>query len=209
MTTSILALVSGIAAILASRRSKNLAFYITKPLTTSLILLPVLALLFTRPDLYTALILAGLAFALAGDILLMLPERYFPLGIGSFALTHLLYFAAFVLATGLALGNPSALVLFAYAALMLRYLWPGVRASLRPAVAIYVLLITGMTVQAIGSALSLELFVLAALGSLFFLASDSILAVDRFRTPFAAARPLVLSTYWLGQWLIALSARAV
>ena len=49
---------------------------------------------------------------------------------------------------------------------------------------------------------------LAALGALFFAASDSALALNRFRAPFPAAQAVVLPTYYLGQWLIALSVRA-
>ncbi len=187
---------------------RPLVFYITKPLTTTLILLPVLALLPESASAYVALIGAGLVFALVGDILLMLSEQRFVLGIASFALTHLLYLAAFAAAAGLALINPSTIPLALFAILMTRFLWPGLRDSLRIPVLIYVVLISLMTVQAIGAAIELETTAtaLAAAGAVLFLASDSMLAVDRFRIPFAAARGLVLSTYWLGQWLIASSA---
>ena len=62
---------------------------------------------------------------------------------------------------------------------------------------------------AIGGAVESESasLAIAAAGAVLFLASDSMLAIDRFRLPFKAAQALVLSTYWLGQWLIALSAR--
>jgi len=38
-----------------------------------------------------------------------------------------------------------------------------------------------------------------------FLASDSVLAVDRFVKPFRAAQAVILSTYFAAQALIALS----
>ncbi|MBS1215185.1 MAG: YhhN family, partial [Proteobacteria bacterium] len=38
-----------------------------------------------------------------------------------------------------------------------------------------------------------------------FLASDAILALNRFGKPFRAGRALNLATYFAGQWLIALS----
>ena len=84
-------------------------FYISKPLTTTLILLPVLVLASNSTSAYAPLIAAGLAFALLGDILLMLPEERFVMGIGSFAATHALYLAAFISAAGLALINPSTI----------------------------------------------------------------------------------------------------
>jgi uncharacterized membrane protein YhhN len=45
----------------------------------------------------------------------------------------------------------------------------------------------------------------AALGALLFVASDSLLAFNRFVGKFAAASALVLGTYYAAQWLIALS----
>ena len=46
---------------------------------------------------------------------------------------------------------------------------------------------------------------LALVGALFFVVSDSALAMNRFRKPFRSAQALVLSTYYTAQWLIALS----
>ncbi|MFV1859878.1 MAG: lysoplasmalogenase [Anaerolineales bacterium] len=207
---AVLTFASATTAILSSYFvRKPIVFYITKPLTTTLILVPVLTLMPDSGGAYIPLIAGGLAFALLGDILLMLPEERFVLGIASFAATHVLYLAAFIVAAGIALINPSAIALIIFATLMARFLWSGVRKSLQIPILAYVVLITVMTAQAIGAALASEStgLAIAAAGAVLFLASDSILAVDRFRMPFPAARALVLSTYWLGQWLIALSTR--
>ena len=184
-------------------------FYTSKPLTTTLILLPVLVLASNSTSAYAPLIAAGLAFALLGDILLMLPEERFVMGIGSFAATHALYLAAFISAAGLALINPSTIPLILFSVIMTRFLWAGLRKSLQIPVLAYIVLITIMTAQAIGGAVESEgaSLAIAAAGAVLFLASDSMLAIDRFRLPFKAAQASVLSTYWLGQWLIALSAR--
>jgi len=184
-------------------------FYISKPLTTALILVPVLALIPDSEGAYIPLIAGGLVFALLGDVLLMLPEERFILGIGSFAATHALYLAAFISVAGIALVNPSTIPLILFAFIMTRFLWSGLRKSLQVPILAYVILITVMTAQAIGAAVQQEGagLAIAAAGAILFLASDSMLAIDRFRVPFKAAQALVLSTYWLGQWLIALSAR--
>ena len=184
-------------------------FYISKPLTTALILVSVLILIPESKSAYVPLIAGGLAFALIGDILLMLPENRFVLGIGSFAATHALYLAAFISAAGLALINPSTIPLILFSGLMTRFLWSGLRKSLQIPVFAYIVLITIMTAQAIGAAVQLEGggTAIAAAGAVLFFASDSMLAIDRFRVPFNAAQGLVLATYWLGQWLIALSTR--
>jgi len=44
-------------------------------------------------------------------------------------------------------------------------------------------------------------------GAVLFLISDGILAVNRFLRPFRAAQAIILSTYFVAQWLIALSVR--
>ena len=184
-------------------------FYISKPLTTTLILMPVLILTTDSTSAYIPLIAGGLAFALIGDILLMLPESRFVLGIGSFAAMHALYLAAFISAAGLVLVNPSTIPLLLFTVIMTRFLWPGLRKSLQIPVLAYVVLITIMTIQAIGAAVQSEGtgLAIAAAGAILFLVSDSMLAINRFRVPFRSAQAMVLSTYWLGQWLIALSTR--
>jgi uncharacterized membrane protein YhhN len=50
---------------------------------------------------------------------------------------------------------------------------------------------------------------LAAAGAVIFMASDSALALNRFRAKFASAELLILSTYWLALWLMALSVAPV
>jgi uncharacterized membrane protein YhhN len=46
---------------------------------------------------------------------------------------------------------------------------------------------------------------LAFLGAVLFLVSDSALAVNRFRGHYKSAPALILSTYFAAQWLIARS----
>ncbi len=46
---------------------------------------------------------------------------------------------------------------------------------------------------------------LACAGAVLFVVSDSVLAVNRFRRPFAAAQAVVLGTHFSAQYLIALS----
>ena len=55
--------------------------------------------------------------------------------------------------------------------------------------------------HALGSGIALA----AAIGAGFFVVSDSVLALDRFRQRFRAARAVTLATYWTAQLLIALS----
>jgi uncharacterized membrane protein YhhN len=137
----------------------------------------------------------------------MLPSEYFLAGVGSFAVTHALYLTAFVGLAGWALVNPATTLVILVALILGRWLWPGIRRSLRIPMAIYIVLISTMLAQILGAASdeASPRILLAAVGAGLFFVSDALLAIDRFRAPFRASGAAVLSTYWLAQWLIALS----
>ncbi len=209
MHVTVLSILAAITAVLAMRgeySSGRSQVYLFKPLTTLLIML--LALLSpTRPETpaYKWLIVAGLILCLAGDIFLMLPPRYFIAGLGSFLVGHWFYIAAFAAA-----GTQftwSLLPLLIYGGIIYALLHPHLGKMRGPVVAymLFILLMAwlalGRTARS-GGTLSVPL---AAAGALLFVLSDSLLALDRFRQKFRAARLLVLSTYWAAQWLIALS----
>jgi uncharacterized membrane protein YhhN len=205
---SLAALAGGVGAILSAYRAKaHLPFYILKPLTTLLIFVVVAVSAGGSVIGRGGLVAVALMFSLAGDILLMLPPRYFAGGILCFAVTHILYFLAFISVSGIALVHPGTPLLSLIAIALVALIWRGVPPSLRIPVALYTFLITVMVVQALGSASARgsPAMMVAAAGALLFYASDAMLAIDRFRSPFVAARAVVLSAYWLGQWLIAVS----
>jgi uncharacterized membrane protein YhhN len=181
--------------------------YICKPLTTILILaIALLAGSFLR-ETYARAIVAGLLFSLMGDIWLVLPQDRFLYGLASFLVAQLCYafaFAAGALAPGFA-GAALALALVGF--VMLRYLWRGIPASMRPAVIVYVAAILAMAALAVGRALGnpMTLPILAAVGAVLFVSSDATLAINRFRRPFRLAQAVVWVTYFSAQLLIAVS----
>jgi uncharacterized membrane protein YhhN len=180
--------------------------YCFKPLTTALIL--ALALMQTpvvSPS-YRYLVALGLLCSLAGDVFLMLPHDRFVLGLVSFLVAHLVYIAAFATRAGYQL-DWFALVPYAlFGAVMLARLWPHL-SRLRLPVLIYmaVILIMGWQAFAVWRVQPSTSTLAAAVGAALFVLSDSLLAFDRFRRSFRAARGAVLGTYYLAQTLIALS----
>lgn len=181
--------------------------YIFKPLTTILILLTALWPQTFLLERYAGAIALGLLFSLAGDIWLMLPGEHFLAGLVSFLLAHLCYVLAFV-TEDTPLGLFEALVpLTLIGTILLGYLWPVLPAKVKEPVMVYVAVIVAMTALAISRAVTLSASsaMLAAVGAGLFMASDAMLVIDRFRQPFRWARAAVLGTYFLGQWLIALS----
>lgn len=189
----------------------RLLVYVFKPLTTLLLLAIALAPSAASGSRYAVAVALGIALSLAGDVFLMLPKDRFREGLASFLAAHLCYIAAFTAGTGLLVAPVAAAGFGALGLLLLRALWPGVPPRLRLAVALYVLVILAMAVQATGRAVERHDLssLLAASGATLFVASDALLAWDRFRAPFRASRAVVLSTYYLAQALIAVSVQAV
>jgi uncharacterized membrane protein YhhN len=204
---SFAALLTGFLHIRAEYRGPQRQIYLFKPLTTSLIILLALLSPSATSPIYKWLIVLGLLCSLAGDIFLMLPQNRFLPGLISFLFAHLWYIAAFSLDTTRWLTHWGLLPLIAYGLVMVTLLVPHVKPKLRLPVLIYVLVILIMAWRAVEqwTQLGSRNSALALAGALLFVLSDSALALNRFRKPFRSAQAIILSSYYLAQWLIALS----
>lgn len=209
-----LAAVAVLVAVLAIRAHyledrQRWQVYAFKPLATLLILALALSLSPARPD-YQWAIAAGLVLSTAGDVFLMLPRDRFVAGLASFLLAHLCYLRAFSIEVPFGAGLLLWLPFFAAGGMVVALVWPGLKPALRGPVVVYVIVIAAMAGQATGrwyasgSAVALA----AAVGAGLFVVSDAVLAIDRFRWPFRAARAVTLTTYWAAQLLIAISVSA-
>ncbi len=179
---------------------------IFKPLTTILILVVALLPGTLRTDPYARAIVAGMVFSLVGDVLLQLPGRFLH-GLGAFLLAQIAYIIAFHAGAQARDFGAVVVAVAVVAAGMLWYLWPALDRPLRAPVALYVIMIEGMTALAIGRLLGQPSTptLLAAGGAILFMCSDAMLAINRFRRPFRLAELGVLATYYAAQLLIALS----
>ena len=207
---TVLAMCSGTLHIHAEYRGPRNQVYLFKPLTTILILLIAVQAITPEPALYKHAIIAGLVFSLAGDIFLMLPSDQFIAGLVSFLVGHLFYIRAFTSGTGFGFNWWLLPPFVVFGVVIFRILSPHLGKMKAPVIA-YMAVILVMAWQAwerlaqtgqIGS-------VLASIGAVFFVVSDSALALDRFRGRFGSARAVALSTYYAAQWLIALSVTGV
>ncbi|MBN1681323.1 MAG: lysoplasmalogenase [Anaerolineae bacterium] len=208
LTISLVVLVILCAAltIAASYRDSQRQEYIFKPLTTTLIIL--IALSDTDPisTTYHVLIVAGLVASLAGDVFLMLPPDYFVRGLISFLFAHIFYIIAFTVEGDGTAPFWTIIPFVVYGVIILWRLWPDI-GSLKIPVMVYITAILIMAWQAANRWLETEQngSLLALAGAYLFVASDSVLAVERFKHPFRSARFWVLSSYFAAQTLIALS----
>lgn len=184
--------------------------YLCKPAATGLIIAYALRARDAVEPRYRRWILAGLGFSLAGDICLMLPVDAFVAGLVAFLFAHLCYIAALWRgARGPALGI-CTLAMAAFAALNVAGLWPHLPAALRGAVIAYTCVLAAMAALALARAVAAPAAEAryarrAACGALLFVASDSILAWDRFAGHWPWAIVCVLATYYAAQWCIARS----
>jgi uncharacterized membrane protein YhhN len=161
-------------------------------------------------DSYRRLVAAGLLFSMAGDVFLLSRTR-FREGVASFVLGHVFHMLAFTTASAFVPSWSAALVLVIFAAGMLGVLWAHVHKD-RAAIACYVAMISVMAWTALGRAGAPGTpdpsGMLAGAGALLFMVSDSILAIDRFVTPWRTAHAAVMATYYPAQLLIAASVAA-
>ncbi len=154
----------------------------------------------------TAMVI-GLLFSLAGDVFLMLDERWFVAGLGSFLVGHLAYVVGLQLApTSLALTLVGLAVVGVAVATVGRRVVQGVAAGDKrdmvvPVIA-YLVVISAMVVSAFGTA-----EITAVVGAGLFYASDATLAWNRFLEQRRFGAITVMVTYHLGQaglvaWLV-------
>ena len=186
--------------------------FVFKPLTTVLVIAHAWPRGTDAPR-QRRLIRIGLGMSLLGDVFLLWPGPGFLPGLVSFLLAHLAYIAAFCVPLRFA-ARPAAFVVYAgLAAAILWQLWPGIPGALRGPVLAYVLCLASMAAQAaawwrasVGRP-DERLARSAALGGVLFMASDSLLAFNKFAVPLPLSSLWILLTYWSAQWCIANSLR--
>lgn len=186
--------------------------YLTKPTATLLLLCAILNAPRLISKTYGYAIAIGLAFAAAGDFFLMIPGDYFLAGLICFLITHCIYIYALCRNSKFA-GNKLAFVIFAvFAIAIIAGLWTSLPNIMKIPVVIYAIALAVMAAQAFSRALSTAPEAalrysawLAAVGGLFFMASDTLLAFNRFHTLVPLAGFWVLSTYYAAQFLFARS----
>jgi uncharacterized membrane protein YhhN len=182
--------------------------FIFKPLTTLLIIAYAWQRGADEPR-QRRLVLIGLGLSLLGDVFLLWPQPGFVPGLVSFLLAHLAYIAAFCLPARFA-AKPLVFAAYAtVAAAILWQLWPGIPSPLRLPVLAYVVCLACMAAQAatwwrVNAHGADEPWARrAAIGGALFMASDSLLAFNKFMQPLPLSALWILLTYWLAQWCIA------
>lgn len=197
--TTILAALDWIAV---AKRYKPLE-YVAKPATMAALIGVALAIE-PADDARRVAFVVALAFSLIGDVFLMLPADRFIPGVGAFAAAHIAYIVGFRLddssAPALLLG---AVVVVAFAMLVGRRVLIAVHDDAPEfvgPVSAYIAIISVMVASAIATR-----NVVAIAGAAIFMASDTLIAWNRFVQPLAWAPVTIMVTYHAGQALLVLS----
>lgn len=209
MATTILTVfvvISALISLWAEYQGPAMVGFIFKPLTMLFII--AIAWLAAKPPSgrYKYAILGGLLFSLVGDILLMLPLDLFIPGLVSFLIAQSIYIYAFRSGRPLRFMVLPMIPFVIFGGLIFAVLLPGLNGLAVP-VAGYMVVILTMAWQAWDQwdQVRVRWALLAFAGAVLFVISDSILAVNKFSLPFAAASGLTLVTYYSAQWLISRS----
>ena len=185
----------------------NTVHYFTKP---AILISLIIYFLSQNDNLNTKtkwLVLLALIFSLLGDILLMFVDKsanFFMSGLLSFLIAHIMYILVF-LKTKKSTKNTDTFiaVLLIYASVIFYFLKDGLGNLLIPVI-IYMATILTMILTAFlrKSSVTKISFYLVFFGALFFVISDSILALNKFYKPLPFAGINIMITYALAQLLI-------
>ena len=186
--------------------------YITKPL-----LMPLLILLYVPTwnqykDNLSKLLIGALFFAFVGDVALMfvsLSEHYFLLGLGAFMITQILYVVIFSKAGGSIkmLSQPKwlfILLVFGGIYFLLMYSLYNQLNEMKIPVLVYGAVVCLMGFTSTMRNTNQLSYYLVFIGACFFVASDSLIAVNKFlySADLFLALPSIMILYVLAQYFI-------
>ncbi len=187
--------------IAVARRAKSLE-YVAKPAV--MVALIVAAITFDTADPRRWAFVVALGFSMLGDIFLMLPSDRFIFGVGAFFVAHVAYVVGLRMDSSAAVSLVAGvLVVGAFAITVGRHIVLAVRREspeLATPVSAYVAVISVMVASAIATKNPY-----AAVGAVIFMASDTLIAWNRFVQPLAWAPVTIMVTYHVGQALLAVS----
>lgn len=166
--------------------------------------------------LYCRSMMVGFVFCSFGDQFLRLDDAYggktkfFMLGLISFLVGHILFVLAMVWDGGNTLCPKWGLFSYSFVSIIIYFALPNIeKVALRCGVAVYALVIGTMVHRA--ASLATDRYAgdgssdIAFKGALVFLASDAVLAVNRFVAPLPYSRIVNISTYFVGIALLVCS----
>lgn len=154
------------------------------------------------------IMVAGLIFSWMGDVFLMFEKSnsiFFILGLASFLITHLLYIIWFLIQRkkhpSPAVKVSHILLVLGYGILLVSFLYPHL-GQLKIPVFLYALVISLMLLSTLSFPLRSETKPFLISGAIWFILSDSLLAINKFALTIPFASPMIRFSYAMAQFLI-------
>ena len=158
-----------------------------------------------KPDFhYRKFIFIGLIFSVIGDLLLEASPNLFVFGLVAFLIAHVNFIIAFI-NRGQQNSILATILILLYGAGLYWVLYPNLNSMAIP-VLVYVLVILTMVWRAFAQRKFDKFAIYALVGSLFFVFSDSLIALNKFYMVLPYSRGMIMLTYWTAQFLIFYSA---
>ncbi|WP_179336021.1 lysoplasmalogenase [Winogradskyella costae] len=196
-----------IELVTGSMASLSALHYIAKPAIVISLIVLFLKTSESLPAAIKNVTLLALIFSVLGDILLMFVDRsphFFALGLVAFLTAHVMYIVIFLKHRNPQKSPLGIITLFLLYGASVFYFLNGNLGEMLIPVIIYMLAILGMATAAYlrKDKVNILSYGLVFLGALFFLISDSILAVNKFYEPLSYSNISIMVTYALAQYLI-------
>ncbi len=185
--------------------------YMVKPLI--MIWIATYFLLSKQKKQFTIPVLIAFFFSWVGDNFLMFSgnnELFFFAGVGGFFVAQLTYIYTFSTFSEINVRGPIQknrlliIPFLVYVAGIYLLLFPGLEGLMKPIILVYALSLMGMSMMALNrkGRVGQASFRLVFFGSLLFLISDSMIALNKFYHEFALAGFWIMITYIAAQYLI-------
>ena len=183
--------------------------FIMKPLLMPVLIFSIL--LFTHNTAGRIKMIGALFFSFLGDVFLLLEGKdplFFIVGLCCFLVTHIFYIRWFrqlsISRRSLIKDHPYVIfIILAYTASLLYVLVPGLGELIIPVI-LYACIISTMLYFSLCISYSISKFTryLILAGTICFVLSDSLLAMNKFYKPFPFAAAIVMFTYCMAQYYI-------
>ena len=181
--------------------------YFSKPAIVGSLIVLILVTHISKTRLKNFILLA-LLFSLGGDLLLLFTnqaELYFLLGLLSFLLAHASYILAFVHRGYFDNAKVawSGLLIVAYAIAVYMYIAEGL-GDRQPYVIAYMFILIMLALVALfrKSYVSERSYLWVLAGAMLFILSDSLLAINTFKTSIPYGGVAIMLTYAMAQWFL-------
>ena len=183
--------------------------YLSKPLLVSSLIIFFLQHNRHKDTKTKQLVVSALIFSLLGDILLMFTDTnslFFIGGLLAFLTTHVMYILVFLKKRNVTKKVLQFMLpLLVYAIGLFYFLKNGLGDLFIPVIIyMFVILIMVTTAFLREGSVSKNSYILVFLGAVFFITSDSLLALNKFYSPLPLSGIWIMTTYSIAQLLIVL-----